>query len=525
MVRRGIRSSRGHRVTAIAVAGFFVGLTACGGGGDSGGGSGSGDAVRYGFDFELNLSDTFDPQQSLSTCDRLALQWIYGTLTTLDENGRPQPGLADSWEIDDAAGTMTLHLHEGLEFSDGTPFDGEAVAAGLNYLKTGEQVSEGLVAMDSAEAVDATTVQLDLNGPGFALPYNLAGREGMIPAPSTYDIDDPEAGSAGTDPIGAGPFTFVEFSPGERIVLARNESYGGPLQYDFDNLELDQVGVGNPAVTALAAGELDVIGYEAESQQVIDDDTSLSSNSRIGEVYAQIQFRLDPPFDDVRLRQAVNYAIDRQAYVDVVQNGVGEIAWMPYPEASPNYNPDVAGVYERDLDRARELLAQAGVPDGFEFDMAIPGGVTSQERQAELIQSQLAEVGITANIVPLGTDIATEFYLQHNGNAFSAARPANPNPVGQVSDQWANFAFVAINNNAERQDITDLVHQAEAAATDAERAEFMQQAMVIIVDDALEAPIAFTPRNVAWSNERIDGEIGAPAEICDPVDLQGISLR
>jgi ABC-type transport system substrate-binding protein len=518
-------AGRHHRIEGIGAALLLVGFAAACGGGGSSGGSGSDAAVRYGFDFELNLSDTFDPQQSLSTCDRLALEWIYGTLTTLDLDGQPQPGLADSWAIDDDAGTMTLTLHEGLEFSDGTPFDAEAVAAGLNYLKTGEQVSEGLVAMDSAEAIDATTVQLNLNGPGFALPYNLAGREGMIPAPSTYDIDDPEAGTAGTDPIGAGPFTFVDFSPGERIALARNDGYGGPLAYDFDNLELDQVGVGNPAVTALAAGELDVIGYEAESQQAIDDDAGLSSNSRIGEVYAQLQLRLDPPFDDVRIRQAVNYAIDRPAYLDVVQNGVGEVAWMPYPEASPNYNPDVAGVYERDLDRARELLAEAGVPDGFEFDMAIPGGVTSQERQGELLQSQLAEVGIVANIVPLGTDIATEYYLQHNGNAFSAARPANPNPVGQVSDQWANFAFVAINNNAERQDITDLVHQAEAAATDAARAEIMQQAMVIIVNDALEVPIAFTPRNVAWSNERIDGEIGAPAEICDPVDLQGISLR
>ncbi|HET9542869.1 MAG TPA: ABC transporter substrate-binding protein, partial [Acidimicrobiales bacterium] len=182
-------------------------------------------------------------------------------------------------------------------------------------------------------------------------------------------------------------------------------------------------------------------------------------------------------------------------------------------------------VYERDLDKARDLLAEAGVPDGFEFDLAIPGGVTSQERQAELIQSQLAEVGIVANIVPLGTDIATEYYLQHNGNAFSAARPASADPVGQVQGQWANFQFVAINNNAERQDLTDLVEQAQLAPTDEERAAIMQQAMVIIVDEALEVPIAFTPRNVAWSNERIEGEIGAPAEICDPVDLQGISLR
>ncbi len=516
-------AARPRRTAGIGLILLLVGLAAgCGGGGSSGG---SGAAVRYGFDFELNLSDTFDPQQSLSTCDRLALEWIYGTLTTLDDAGRPQPGLAESWVLDDEAGTLTLTLREGLEFSDGQPFDADAVAQGLNYLKTGEQTGEGLTSMVDAEAADDVTVQINLDGPGFSIPYNLANREGMIPAPGTYDIEDPGSGTAGTDPVGAGPFAFVEFSPGERIVLERNEAYDGPETYGFDDLELDQVGVGNPAVTALAAGELDVISYEAESQPVIDGNDALSSDQRVGEVYAQIQLRLDEPFDDVRIRQALNYAIDRQEYIDVVQNGTGEVAWMPYPESSPNHNPDVAGVYERDLDRARQLLAEAGVPDGFEFDMAIPGGVTSQERQGELFQAQLAEVGITANIVPLGTDIATEYYLQRGADAFSAARPAAADPVGQVQTQWGEFQFVAIHNDAERTDITDLVERAQLAATDEERAALMQQAMVIIVDEALEVPIAFTPRNVAWSNERIDGEIGAPAEICDPVDLQGVSLR
>lgn len=516
----------GRRVLAVAVALLLCGgAAACGGGGDSGGSGGDGDTVRYGVDFELNFTDTFDPRASLSTCDRINLQWIYGTLTRLNESNQPIPGLADSWELDDEAQTFTIHLHPGLEFSNGTPYDAEAVAAGLEYLKTGDQTSEGLVAMDSAEAVDDTTVVLHLSRPGFSLPYTLSQREGMIPEPSTYDIDDPDSSTAGEEPIGAGPFEFVEFQPGDHITLTRNESYGGPEEYDFDTLEFVQVGVGPPAVNALRGGDLDVITYEAESQDVIDGDDTLSSNSRLGEVYAQLQFRLDPPFDDVRVRQAVNYAIDRQQFIDRLQNGVGEVAWEPYPEASPNFNPDVAGMYPHDVERARELLAEAGYPDGLEFDMAIPGGVTSQERQAELLQEQLGEAGITANIVPLGTDIATEYYLQHNGNAFSAARPASPDPVGAVEGQWGEFQFVAINNNAERQDITDLVEQAKSAPTDEARAELMQQAVAIVVQDALEAPIAFQPRNVAWSSERLDGDLGAPAEICDPVHLEGVSVR
>lgn len=515
-----------RRGVGIAVALVCATTVACGGGGSDGGGVGhGGSTIRYAVDFELNFTDTFDPQRSLSTCDRINLEFIYGTLTTLDEENQPQPGLAESWELDDEAGTFTLHLREGLEFSDGTPYDAEAVAAGLNYLKTGEQTGEGLVAMESAEAVDETTVVLNLTRPGFSLPYNLSQREGMIPAPSTYDIEDPDAGTAHDQPIGAGPFTFVEFQPGDQITLERNETYGGPDEYDFDTLRFVQTAVGPPAVTALQADEVDVVSFEADSQEVIDADDTLSSASRLGEVYAQLQFRLDPPFDDVRVRQAVNHAIDREAFIERLQNGVGEIAWQPYPEASPNHNPDADEQYPHDPERARELLAEAGYPDGVEFDMAIPGGVSHQERQGELLQAQLAEAGITANIVPLGTDIATEFYLQHNGNAFSAARPASPDPVGQIETQWGEFQFVAINNNAERADITALVEEAKAAPTDEERAEIMQQAVALVVEDALEAPIAFTPRNVAWSNERLEGEIGAPAEICDPMDLTGVSVR
>src|SRR5215203_428848 len=101
-------AGRRHQALVVGVALVLATTAACGGGGSSGSDDGSGDAVRYGVDFELNFTDTFDPQRSLSTCDRINLEWIYGTLTTLDENNQPQPGLAESWELDDEAGTFTI---------------------------------------------------------------------------------------------------------------------------------------------------------------------------------------------------------------------------------------------------------------------------------------------------------------------------------------------------------------------------------------------------------------------------------
>jgi peptide/nickel transport system substrate-binding protein len=220
----------------------------------------------------------------------------------------------------------------------------------------------------------------------------------------------------------------------------------------------------------------------------------------------------------------LNHAVDRERFNEVVMAGLGEVAWQPFPEGSLAHNPEVDEQYPYDPERARELLAEAGVPDGFEFDMVTPGGVSGQERQAEFLQEQLAEVGITANLIP-STEIANEYYLQKTGDAFSAARPAGAGPTNQLFDQWGNFQFVAIHNLAERDDITELVKEARQATTPEDMQGPLQEASAIVVEEALEVPLALQPRNVAWDTERIEGSIEAPADICDPFDLQGARLR
>ncbi len=481
------------------------------------------DAVRYGLDFGPNLTETFNPQTSLSTCDRIVLQWIYDTLTILDEGGDPQPGLAESWENN--GDTFVLNIREGVSFSDGTPFDAEAVAAGLNYLSVGEQTADDFRDVESIEATGDLTVEFTMEEPtAFTIPYALATRAGMIPAPSTYENE--EDPSAEGTPIGAGPFILDSFEPGSRIGLVANDDYAGPRTYEIPALDFVQVGVGVPAVNALRGGELDVITFESESLETIEDDPDISFDSRLGEVYAQIQLRLTEgsPLTDVRVRQAMNHAIDREEFNDVVLAGTGTPAWMPYPEGHLAYNAEAAEQYPYDPDRARELLTEAGFPDGFEFDMAIPGGNVGQERQGEFLQQQLADVGITVNIVPLA-EIATEYYIQKTGEAFSAARPASADPTGQLFDQWGNFQFVAIHNFQENDAITALVQEARTQTDTAEVSSLMQQATAIVVEEALEVPLAFQPRNVAWDNQRLEGDIGAPAEICDPVDLTGVTLK
>ena len=226
----------------------------------------------------------------------------------------------------------------------------------------------------------------------------------------------------------------------------------------------------------------------------------------MGRQYLQVQFRFTEPLDDVRVRQAINHAVNREQIRDVVLAGRGEVAWMPYPQSHIGYNPDVAEQYPYDPERARELLAEAGHGDGLTLEMYIPGGgIVNMERQGEIVQQQLADVGIDVTITRT-TEIAVEYYLQKNGNMFSAARLPGTDPAGQLDD------------------ISELVTQARST-TDIDEAEaFIEEGVAIVVEEALEAPLVFQPRNIAWDTETVGGTLGAPASACDPIDLSDASM-
>lgn len=520
----------GHRRAGglIVVAALVV--AACGGDDGSGGDDASGDALlRYGLEMEVNLSDTFDPAASRSACDQIVMDFIYDTLIRIDDAGQPVGGLAESFELDEEG--MTIVLRSGLTFHDGTTLDAAAVKAGLEHNQTGEQTGSNLGGITSIEVVDELTVRLTLDQPDATLPFTLSGREGMIVAPAALEAD-----TAGTDPVGAGPFSFESFSPGQSIVLRANPDHWNAEAWELDGIEFVQVGVGPPAVTALRSEAIDITGFFPESLPDIEADSKLAMASTPTEQYKQLQFRISRPnpenrdepiptvFADPLVRMAVNHAIDRERFNEIVLSGQGEIAWMPFPTDSPAHDPDLVERYPHDPARARQLLAEAGLPDGFEFEMVIPGGgIASQERQAELIQADLAEVGITATITR-STEIAPEYYIAKQGEAFSADRLPSTTAIGQLRDQWGAFQFVAVHNGAERDDITDLVNRARATIDVDERDALVREAVAVVVDEALDVPIVFTPSLVAWNSERIEGTPTASRSACLPDRLEGVSI-
>lgn len=503
--------------TALALT-----LGACSGAssGTSGGGTNANGTLRYGYDLSAQFTEHFDPAKSTGDCDAIVIQQIYDTLLHRDASGNLQPGLVEKWDISSDSTIVTLHLRPGLRFQDNTAFDATAVKVGLIHNQANPQLTS-LQAIDHIDAVDATTVKVTLKKAGaLNFLYAMGSRDGMIVSSNALNTADKQ-------PVGAGPFRFAGYQPGAKISVTRFPEYWDKNSYDFANIDFTQVGTGPPAVTALKSGAVDFIRFEPESY------AGLKSSANIGVAvqptgsYLQFQFRFDRPFDNLKVRQAFEYAIDRKQINEIVNAGQGEVASQTFPKNTPVYDPSLANTYTYDPARAKQLLSEAGYPNGLTIEMVIPGGnIANMERQGALIQQQLAAVGVKANITRInGSDIATNYYQQRRGNAFAAQRLADPYLINQIWGQYGKGQYVATYSDQERQDITDLSNQAFAETDPAKYADIVKQASKIVVDQALEVPIAFVPQFVAYDTARVGGTVKAQTDICDPPDLTRVTVK
>lgn len=513
----------------VGVVVALAAISAACGGSSGGSGSGGGKGVlRYGYDFAAQ-STNFDPGKSTGDCDAIAIEPIYDTLIRRDVNGTLQPGLAKSWET--TADAVTLHLQPDVKFQDNTAFDATAVKNGLLHNRKNSTLTDLSSIMGDIDVVDPVTVRIHLKQPkGVVMLYDFTGREGMIVAPAAYD-------TAATHPVGAGPFEYSSFTPGSKLSIRANPNYFDKGRYKLGGIDLVQVSTGPPAVTALKSGAVDFIRFEAESYAGLKADPKVGVAVQNTGAYLQLQFRFTPPFDDQRVREAVLHAINKDEINKTVQDGLGEVATQPYAKSSPVYDPSIADLYPYDPARSKALLAAAGHANGLSFDMVIPGGnITNMERQGAILQQQLAAVGIKANIVRiLGNDIATGYYISGRGNAFSAAKLAEAFPPNLINGSYGKGQFVAIWSHFDPDtnppmpqllsQITDLMNRALASSNPDDAYGLTKQASKIVMQNALEAPIAFMPQLVAYDKAKVGGTVKGQTNICDPPDLTGVTVK
>ncbi len=473
-------------------------------------------SLKYAYDLESITN--LDPAKSGNTCDGNVWQFVYGNLINVDTTGKLSPGLVESWNL--SGKTLTLTLRPGLTFQDGEKFDSAALKSGLDWNNQNKNLTS-LDLIQSIDIVDPVTVRLNLrDNTGEQLVYALSQQDGFMVAPNAQK-------NAAKHPVGAGPFAFSSYSHGSKLSLKRFAGYYDNANWKLPGIDFVQVGFGPEVVTKLKSGDVDVIKFESESYAVLKADKSVGLSTTPSSQYAQFEFRIAPPFDNVNARRAVLYAIDRNRINKVVEAGQGEVADQQFPKSSPFHDPSLDGIYTYNPTKAKQALKDAGTPNGFPITLVIPGGnIANMERQGALIQSDLKQVGITAKIKRiLPTQISTQFYIQKTGNAFSAEELSQPFAPNIFFQNFGKGQFVAIFDNDERPDITDLSNQAFQAQDPTVLNGLMHQMAKIVSDNALDGPLVFVPQFAAWSKSSLKGTPVASSNSCVPIDLRNVSVK
>ena len=340
-----------------------------------------------------------DPDQSAAGFPLVIMMPVYDRLIHLDTaTGDLKPGLAESWELLDDGNVLELKLRQGVTFHDGEPFDAEAVKANLERSATLESGrSEARVAVSpiaEIEIVDEHTVRLhQAEGAGLnwsLLPPRLTENAGMMISPAS--LDDP---GLDRSPVGAGPFRFVSYGQ-DRVVFERFEDYWDPEAVHLQRLEITEAADPEAHYAGLVSGQFNLIRLEPQQVARAEREPGLELQTKDTlVVYHQYLNHSMPPLDDVRVRQAFLYGIDREAIVDTLLQGFGVATAQFWPPDYPAYHPDHdMERYAYDPDKARALVEEAGYPDGVDVTFELINTPDLRVRLGEVVQDMMREVGV-----------------------------------------------------------------------------------------------------------------------------------
>lgn len=314
---------------------------------------------------------------------------VYEGLVKLDQDGEIAPLLAESWEVSDDGLTYTFSLVEGATFTNGDTFDAADAVFSIERVQNDWEsgLEAGMAVVESAEATSPTELVVTLSQPSNDWLYRMTTRIGAMFSES--GVDD-----LANAPIGTGPYEFTEWNRGDSIVLTRNDDYWGEAPY-FREITLRYFDDGNALNNALITETIDVIttvqAPEALAQFEGNDAFEIIDGTTNGEVLLSFNHR-QPALQDVRVRQAIRQAIDKEALIETCWAGHGELIGSHVPPTDPWYE-DLTDVAPYDPDAARALLAEAQQPD-LTLRLRLPT-LPYATSCGQVVASQLEEVGIT----------------------------------------------------------------------------------------------------------------------------------
>ncbi len=488
-------------------------LAGCSGKKASNGGSASGDnsVIRIAVSNDIT---SLDPENHNDTTSAYMTRHIYSNLVRLDENNEFVGDLAESWEYADDT-TVNFTLKEGVKFHDGSTLTSEDVKYTMERLATSAKVGHLIKMIDSVEVVDELHFTIHMNTPSNALVSSLFHSGAAILNKAHCEALEAEGKEVADSPMGTGPYKFVSWTPGTNCVLEKfDEYFDESRKAQNDGIEMKIYLEDSARTIALETGEVDMVANVPSTDcQKIRDNADLKLDEVTSTHIEYMGFNCSKaPFDDVRVRKAINHVVDKEAVVTAAMEGEA-IPFDNYIGAAAIGYYDVETKYDYNLDEAKALLKEAGYDESNPLTFTAILSNDTRAKSATVIQAALAEIGVTMNIEQME---ASTFYEEcGNGNhqAFFAGWVANAEPDNTYRALWTteggnNYTHYSNDKTLE------LVNTASTSRDAAEVDAAYQEVLKIISDDAIWAPLYSKNSQLAY-NVNLQGVYNSPIGMHD----------
>ncbi|WP_309085855.1 ABC transporter substrate-binding protein [Chelativorans sp.] len=419
--------------------------------------------------------------------DEIVYANIFEGLTRIGPDGEVQPALAESWEISEDGKTYTFKLREGAKFHDGTSFDAEDVKFTLDRARAEDSTNAQKVlfsAIDTVEVVDPASVKVTLKHPQGSFLWKMGWGDAVIVAPESAEGNKEK-------PVGTGPFRFENWAKGSSVTIARNPDYWGePVA--LEKAEFRFIPDAAASVTALLSGDVQAFpnfqAGDALPQIQADPRFEVVIGATEGETVLAMNNSKEP-FSNIKVRQAISHALNRDEIILGATSGNGAPIGSHFSPASPAY-VDLTGTYPYDVERAKALLAEAGHPDGFSATLKLPPPPYAR-LGGEIIASQLREIGIEAEIVPMEWAQWLEQVFTNKDYDLTIVSHTEPNDINIYARDDYYFGY-------DNPKLDAVMAELETTTDTAKRNELFGQAQRIIAEDAVNGFLFQLPKVGVW---------------------------
>ena len=437
---------------------------------------------------------TLDPQKLPAVADINFCTNIFDGLVALDENGQVVPKLATDWVASEDGLHYTFHLREGVKFHNGNDFTADDVKLSVERFRDESWMQFASFAVDSCDIVDDYTVTINLKY-AYGNFLNMLWYCAIIDSDHYSSMSEEEFAR---NPVGTGPFKFAEWTPAQHVVLEANEEYwdGAP---QMKKLTFNFISDTNTALVALETGQADLAfgtSLSATTFQQAQQNESLATDSTVGNSFYFVNFNSNRISKEVR--QALSYAIDRDAINTLVNEGTGYLGDIPLVEGQEGYTTDIT-TYEYNPEKAKELLSAAGA-DGLTLTFYY-GESADNSKLGQALQSQLANVGVTLELEPV--ENGTWWATFEDGN-YDVSRGGYPMEKANTDSCYydmfhstGTFNVSRINNP----EIDALLDEARTELDSAKRDEIYVQVNQILTEEAYFIPLYFSASMIVYNKD------------------------